>query len=142
MEGIDHARDHAPGHDASPARVFDALATADGVRSWWTRDADLDAWLGGTGEFRFYDGGQVTKVEVIEIKRSERIGWKVLASFRSEWEGTTITFDLRAAEGRTVLRFGHRGFPRPDDDYALCTTGWGIYLARLKAVLEGGPGAF
>ncbi len=31
---------------ASPERVYD-----DG--NWWTRDADLDGEVGGTGEFRF-----------------------------------------------------------------------------------------
>ena len=26
---------------ASPERVFQALATAEGIRNWWTRDADF-----------------------------------------------------------------------------------------------------
>ncbi len=38
---------------ASPERVYQALTTADGIRNWWTRDADLDGEVGGTGEFRF-----------------------------------------------------------------------------------------
>lgn len=118
--------------------MFEALSTADGVRSWWTGDADLDGWLGGTGEFQFYGGSKVTKVQVRELTRPERVGWEVLSSFRSEWEGTTISFELLPDEGRTRLRFAHRGFPQPDDDYALCTTGWGIYLASLKALLEDG----
>ena len=125
---------------SQPSRVFDALATADGVRSWWTRDADLDAQVGGMGEFRFYGGGKVTKVEVCDLSRPVRVGWKVRSSFRPEWEGTTINFDLSAEDGGTELRFSHFGFPKPDDDYALCTTGWGIYLASLKALLEGGAG--
>jgi len=37
---------------ASPERVYQALTTADDG-NWWTRDADLDAQIGGTGEFRF-----------------------------------------------------------------------------------------
>lgn len=27
---------------ASRERVYDAVTTAEGIRSWWTRDADLD----------------------------------------------------------------------------------------------------
>ena len=42
---------HAP-----PERVFEALTTAEGIRNWWTRDADLDARIGGAGEFCFYGG--------------------------------------------------------------------------------------
>ena len=123
--------------DAAPALVFDALATADGVRSWWTRDADLAAHVGGRGEFRFYGGSKITQVEIVELTPSARVGWKVLDSFRSEWRGTTITFDLRPDDDGTKLLFAHRGFPLPDDDYALCTTGWGIYLGSLKTLLEG-----
>ena len=126
--------------DAAPERVFDALATADGVRSWWTRDADLDSHVGGTGEFRFYEGSKVTKVEIVELRPSTRVGWKVLSSFRLEWRGTAVGFDLRGHEGGTKLLFAHRGFPLPDEDYALCTTGWGIYLTGLKALLENGTG--
>ena len=123
--------------DSAPDRVFNALATAEGVRSWWTHDADLDGYLGGIGEFRFYGGSKVTKVEITELNRSERVRWKVVSSFRPEWASTTILFDLKAEETGTMLRFAHCGFPQPDDDYAICTTGWGIYLERLKAHLEG-----
>jgi uncharacterized protein YndB with AHSA1/START domain len=42
----------------SPEHVYQALTTAEGIRNWWTRDADLDSKIGGTGEFRFYYGGQ------------------------------------------------------------------------------------
>ncbi len=95
--------------DAEPERVFDALATAEGVRGWWTRDANLEERAGGTGEFRFYGGSKVTDIQISELSRPERVEWKVLSSFRSEWKGTTILFDLGAAEGGTQLRFAHRG---------------------------------
>ena len=122
--------------NAAPDYVFDALATENGIRGWWTSDANLDPRVGGKGEFRFYGGSKITIVEVTELHRPRRVGWKVLRSFRPEWESTTISFDLQTLDGGTKLRFAHLGFPRADDDYAICTTGWGLYLASLKTFLE------
>jgi len=36
---------------ASSRRVYDALATADGLSEWWTRDARGDAQVGSKPEF-------------------------------------------------------------------------------------------
>lgn len=43
---------------AAPERVYTALATPEGVRSWWTPEADLDLHVGGVGEFRFHGGDE------------------------------------------------------------------------------------
>jgi uncharacterized protein YndB with AHSA1/START domain len=40
---------------APAERVYPALKTAESIRNWWSRDADLDSKVGGTGEFRFYN---------------------------------------------------------------------------------------
>ncbi len=125
---------------ASPKRVYAALTTAEGVRSWWTRDADLDTHVGGTGEFRFsYGSPVVTQVRVEELVPSMRVGWKTISSLRPEWAGTMISFDLRAEGGDTFLSFAHRGFAQADKIYAL-TTGWGYYLVSLQQYLETGEG--
>jgi uncharacterized protein YndB with AHSA1/START domain len=51
---------------ASPERVYQALTTTEGIRNWWTRDADLDSKIGGTGEFRFcYEGQRVTNFVIL-----------------------------------------------------------------------------
>ena len=121
--------------DVPVQQVWSAIATADGVRRWWTDDADFDGRVGGWGEFRFYDGGRVTRVEVMSFEAPTRTGWRVSASFRPEWVGTMIEFELSPDGDGTCLRFAHRGFPAADDDYAVCTTGWGIYLGRLAAAL-------
>jgi len=128
---------------ALPERVYAALTTAEGIRNWWTREADLEDVVGGTGEFRFtYNGDQLaTRVEVTELVPLKRVSWKTAASFRPEWAGTTIEFNLREDAGETVVLFAHRGFPQADDNYAVCTTGWGYYLVSLQQYIETGRGA-
>lgn len=128
---------------ASAERVYEALTSAEGIRNWWTRDADLGSEVGEEGEFRFgaYGEGRSTKVGITELAPFSRVGWKTLHSFRPEWVGTTITFDLRRDEDATVVLFAQRGFVRSDETYALCTTGWGYYLVSLQQYLEKGRGA-
>lgn len=129
--------------NAPAERVYQALTTSEGIRNWWTRDADLEATVGGEGEFRFssYGGTQITRVRVVELVPSLRVGWKTTFSFRPEWVDTTITFELRADVQDTMILFAHRGFQQADDIYALCTTGWGYYLVSLQRYLEMGQGA-
>jgi uncharacterized protein YndB with AHSA1/START domain len=129
--------------NASAEQVYRALTTSEGIRNWWTRDADLDSTVGGEGEFRFgsYGGTHITRVSVVELIPSLRVVWKTTASFRPEWVDTTITFDLRADKNGTSILFAHRGFQQADDSYALCTTGWGYYLVSLQQYLQTGEGA-
>ncbi|MGH8282574.1 MAG: SRPBCC family protein [Gammaproteobacteria bacterium] len=120
-------------------RVYQALVTAEGVRGWWTRDADLDAKVGGTGEFRFAEGTRITKVRIEELKPSARVVWKVLSAPMPTWADTTISFDLSTDDG-TLLHFAHRGIKQADDLFAYSTTAWGYFLVSLKQYLETGEG--
>ena len=127
---------------ATPERLYTALSTADGIRNWWTRDADLECRPGGTGEFRFYDRSRLTRVCVSEATPFARVGWTVVASDApGGWAGTTILFDLRPENQQVKLIFAHRGFAAADEDYALVTTGWAYYLVSLQHYLETGRGA-
>ena len=125
-------------------RVYQAIATAEGIRNWWTREADLDETVGGTGEFRFSAYGanrHATSVSIEELKPPFRVAWKTISSFRPEWSGTTITFELRQEGNATVVLFAHRDFAQPDESFALFNTGWAYYLVSLRQYLETGHGA-
>lgn len=121
---------------ASPERVYEALTTPEGIRNWWTRDAVLDSKIGGTCEFRFYEGTSVTKITVDELKPAVRVGWKTISSFRPEWGGTTITFDLRAQGSDTVLSFAHRRLQASRRSLRAYDDGLGL-LSRQLATVSG-----
>jgi len=125
---------------ASPARVYQAITTAEGVRNWWTRDTALDSKVGGTGEFGFNEHQFLIKVTIDELIPQTHVGWKMVSSGLPAFDGTTIAFDLRPNGPDTILAFAHRGFKRPDDSFAGATTRWGFYLISLKRYLEGGQG--
>jgi uncharacterized protein YndB with AHSA1/START domain len=123
--------------NAQPKRVYEAIATADGIRNWWTRDAVLDAKTGGAGEFGFYGHRFVINLNVKELKPPSRLSWNLMSG---GFEDTTITFDLRGEGETTTLSFVHAGFDRADDRYAGATSRWGYYLVSLKKYLETGSG--
>jgi uncharacterized protein YndB with AHSA1/START domain len=125
---------------ASPEQVNAAIATAQGIRGWWTRDAALDPEVGGTGEFGFYQRRFVIKVKVEELRPLAHVGWAVISSGGGVFDGTTIAFDFRPENSDTVLSFAHGGFKEGDDNYPSATTRWGYYLFSLKRFLESGTG--
>lgn len=124
---------HAP-----PDRVYEAIATAGGIRNWWTRDAALEAVVGGAGEFGFYDRRFVARVVIDVLEPPARVRWRV---GNAAWPGDVIEFEPRPEAGHTRLSFAHRGFAEADQRYASATTRWGAYLMSLKNYLETGKGA-
>lgn len=122
-------------------KAYQAVATAEGIRNWWTRDAVLDPTVGGVGEFGFYGHRLVIKLRVAELTPPEHVVWNDLSSTTGAFDGTTITFDLNSDEGITSLLFAHRGFKTGGNNVASATTRWGFYLLSLKRFLETGRGS-
>ena len=126
---------------AAQDKVYQALATPEGIRNWWTRDAALDSKVGGSGDFGFYGRRLIIRVKVAELAPPERVAWGEVTSTGGRFDGTTISFDLKSQDGITSLLFAHRGFKTSGDDIASATTRWGFYLLSLKHYLEIGKGA-
>jgi uncharacterized protein YndB with AHSA1/START domain len=127
---------------APPPLVYRALTTADGIRRWWTRDADLDEVRGGTGAFRFNGGKAVTRVTIDALEPPRRVAWRTISAHApGGWEGTTIAFDLRAEGRGTALAFAHRGFSEESEGFAIVNTVWAHFLISLRQYLETGTGA-
>lgn len=126
--------------DSSPEAVYRAVAAADGVRSWFSRDADLDSSVGGRGEIRFAGGERILRIQLEALDPAARVVWRVLSAAMPTWPGTEIAFEMRAEEAGTMLRFAHRGFSQADDFFAMSATAWACFLISLKQYLETGRG--
>lgn len=122
---------------ASPAQVYDALTTIEGLRGWWTDDATGSAETGGVIKFRFPPGG--FDMQVLERVPGKRTSWEVVDG-PPEWVGTTIEWDLRQDDDYTIVMFRHLGWQEPVEFMHHCSTKWATYLLSLKALLEAGEG--
>jgi uncharacterized protein YndB with AHSA1/START domain len=126
----------------NPSAVYRALTTAEGIRGWWTRDAEMDAHPGGAAVFRFpnYGPDKLTRVTIGCLECDRRVTWRILDSLHPQWLGTRIEFYLEEASGGTILNFAHCDFAEADSTFALFNTGWAYYLVSLKNLAESGRG--
>ena len=123
---------------ASPANIFRALATLDGLAGWWTTDTKGDAAVGGVLQFRFpplrgFD------MKVVELDANKRVLWHVVDG-PAEWVGTKITWELRQEGDYTLVLFRHQGWKEPVEFMHHCSTKWAIFLMSLKSLIETGTG--
>lgn len=127
---------HRVGIAAPPARVYEALATKEGLAGWWTRTVDGDPDLGGTLGFYFSGAERGCSMEVVDLESPHRVGWRCVQG-PDEWVGTTVTFEIKPAEDETVLLFTH-AWREPVEFMHHCSTKWAQFLLGLKAGFEGG----
>ncbi|MCW2529226.1 MAG: Aha1 domain protein, partial [Pseudonocardiales bacterium] len=121
----------------TPAKVYDALTTIDGLAGWWTSDTTADA--DGTLVFRFGEVGGFD-MKVLEQQPNRRVQWEVIDG-PDEWIGTTVTFSLTQEDDWTIVRFSHAGWREPVEFMNHCSTKWAIFLMSLKSLVETGTGA-
>lgn len=125
--------------DATPQQVWDAIATAEGLKRWFPTDARVtepDA-AGENGELWFSWGPAV-------MEGSARIiEWAPPTRMVTTWASMRDEFLIEAGEGeskgKTVLTITSHGFGIGDpwdDMYDSVRTGWVFELTGLKHALE------
>jgi hypothetical protein len=127
---------------ATPERVFAGILN---TRGWW--DGEIEGGtdrLGDVFTYRYRDI-HYSKQELVELVPDRCVAWRVLEadlSFvadRSEWTGTTITFDIVARGQTTELIFTHAGLVPEVECYESCTDAWGLLIGgALKTLIETG----
>jgi uncharacterized protein YndB with AHSA1/START domain len=124
--------------DASPDKVYSALTSAEGLRGWWTLEANTDEQVGGLAEFIF--GEQYhNKMRIAELVQNKIVEWECINGDK-EWIGTKFIFDLEEKGGDTILRFIHGNWKEETDFFASCNYHWGYYLRSIKLYCETGSG--
>jgi uncharacterized protein YndB with AHSA1/START domain len=123
--------------DAPAERVWTALTTPDGLRSWWTSRADVDPRQGGVSRFSFPDAPMTWDLRTDDAAEGRRLQWHCVGG-PPPWVDTDVVFDLTESDGRTVVRFDHAGWREDEEMVRVVTFGWGQILPRLKQHTETG----
>jgi hypothetical protein len=132
--------------DQTPEAVYAAI---NDVRGWWSGEVDgTTDKLGGEFTYRYKDI-HYSKQKVTELVPGKKVTWQVLDSFltfiddKTEWNGTTITFDIAPKGGKTEIRFTHVGLTPQVECFSACSDGWGFLikqsLPKLIATGKGQP---
>ncbi len=127
---------HAIGIGASPQKVYEAIATEEGLRSWWTADSTADPEAGGMAEFGFDNRGTVFHMRIEELRPGARVVWSCQGD-PDEWKGTRLVWGISPDDGGTMLRFTHGNWCSPTAFFAMCNSTWGELMYRLKDYAEG-----
>jgi hypothetical protein len=128
---------HRVGINTSSLKVYDALATREGLTEWWTQDVRGTSRPGKTLTFGFGDPEPSAVMEVRELSLPECVLWRCVKG-PSEWVNTTISFFLYEEGDETVLLFTHAGWSESFAYMHHCSTKWAYFLLGLKASFEGG----
>jgi uncharacterized protein YndB with AHSA1/START domain len=122
----------------SPANVYAAVTTIEGLQNWWTTNTEGDTAVGDVIKFRFAGGGFDMRVE--QLDTGKRVVWRVLDG-PTEWIDTEISWDLSQEDDYTIVRFEHTGWREADDFMCHCSTKWAVFLLSLKSLIETGSGS-
>ncbi len=121
----------------SPERVYEALATVEGLSYWWTKDVRGESEPARSLSFYFGAPEPSAVMEVLELAAPKLVEWRCVNG-PDEWVGTHVEFALEGAGDHTVMRFAHTGWREPSDFMAHCSAQWAVHLLGLKNGLEGG----
>ncbi len=129
---------------AERERVYDALTTAEGLDSWFTSGASVDAEPQGTIVFRWHNWGpdHITTEDsgtVLEADRPERFVFQWDSD--DPYRAVTVEFDLGKVVEGTVVRFCESGYQNtPTGLKAMVehAASWGEALTLLKFSVEYG----
>lgn len=134
---------HRIGIRAPADRVYEAVATAQGVAGWWTRDTAGGESENGpiTTQFRRPDGQELGRMifEVTSRDPYREVRWR-FTDGPPEWIDTEATFELAEDGDMTILVFGHRAWREQVEFMAHCSMKWATFLLSLRDFLETGHG--
>ena len=130
--------------DRAPKEAFAAITD---VRGWWSDEIDgSTAELGDEFVYRYEDVHRC-RIRVTEIVPDRKVSWLVVENYfeftadKTEWTGTTISFDIVEKDGQTEVRFTHQGLVPEYECFEVCSTSWGFYVnGSLRSLITTGEG--
>lgn len=130
--------------DRSPEQVFKAITNA---RGWWSEEIE-----GNTeklnDEFTYhFEDVHYSQMKLTEVIPDKKIVWLVKYNYfkftqdKSEWTGTTISFEISEKGGKTQLVFTHHGLTPEFECFNVCNNAWTHYIQNsLQDLITTGKG--
>lgn len=125
----------------TPGEVFEKICLVSG---WWT--ADVEGVLEKLhDEFTVHFGESFVKMKVTHMIPEKTMTWFVKNCFwsflnnKTEWNGTTIIWDITSNGILTQLSITHVGLIQEAECFEICKEGWGLYAGNslFRLITEG-----
>ena len=123
---------------APAKKIYEAVSTKNGLKSWWTDKVTGGEKEGETIQFHF--GPDYHKdMAIKKIVPGKRVEWACTVG-HPEWVGTKLSFDIEDKGDKSILRFAHDGWREETDLYGQCSYDWAGFIRSLKNMAESGEG--
>jgi hypothetical protein len=130
--------------DQTPRDAYDAV---NNVRGWWSEDIEgRTDKLGSVWTYRYKDV-HYSKQKITELVPGKKVVWLVQDGYldfvkdKQEWKGTKIIFEISRKQGKTQVRFTHKGLLPRIECYDQCRDAWGFYIrSSLRDLITKGKG--
>lgn len=125
----------------SAEEAYDKIAR---VSEWWAKNFEGSARnLGDTFTVRF--GETFVDFKISEAVADSRIVWQVANCHlpwlkdKTEWNGTSATWEISSSSGITTITFTHHGLTPNVECFSACEKGWNghIQTSLLKLLNDG-----
>lgn len=120
-------------------KVFEAIATAEGLSQWWSTNVKAEEKVGGIVDFTFIADFN-PNMKITALQRPLQIHWECVAG-HDPWQDNKFSFELTENKGVTQLTFTQE-YAREisDENYGIYNYNWAYYLQSLKQYCESGKG--
>jgi uncharacterized protein YndB with AHSA1/START domain len=126
----------------SPAKVWAALTTAEGLSAWFGQEASIDLRPGGSARMK-WDSGHSAEMRVERVEEPTVFGftWHIFGLPEDDPRRTYVEFTLEPAAAGTRLTVVESGFAQLTEDahrsaYDGNTKGWASELGELVDYLD------
>ena len=131
--------------NATPQQVFDAI---NNVRGWWSENIEGETDQLDSEYSYHYQDVHLCKMKITEFIPNRKVVWHVLENYfkftkdESEWKDTDIIFEIAEKDGKTELKFTHKGLVPEYECYNICHDAWTHYIQQsLKDLITTGKGS-
>ena len=132
---------HVVDIDGPRQKVTEAIATEEGLRSFWVPTAETKPEVGHEARFLFDGASGPLKMRVDQLEDGKLVKWTCTGDFPN-WTDTTVTWEVEdgPTEGTSRVIFAHANWSEgtTNADLGGFNYVWGQVLGRLKAYVETG----
>ncbi len=125
---------------ASTSTVYKALTSKQGLRAWFTAQAEGSGQPGTVWKLKFTDQPSFDW-QIVSVEDQRNVSWKCLQGPGNS-AGTEAEFILKpAADNQCTLTISHQGWTKDDPKFERCVEIWHTLLDHLRRYCETGIAA-
>jgi uncharacterized protein YndB with AHSA1/START domain len=128
--------------NAPVARVYAAIATADGISRWWDKQTERQTDHGMVLDHSPGPEHGVVSLRVVALVPNQRVEWECISTHpasspASVWTGTHFIFEMaERGSHTTLLDFRQTGYDKRSRYFDANRDAWRQVLENLKRVVE------